>query len=118
MERGTIIIDRNSVTITGNVWQTDYEIAELFGVTMSAIHSNIKSTFKSGVLSEYDVYRYIHLENGNRADTYNLEMITALAFRLNSPLAKVYRDWILKKAVTPIRSHPPIVLQLKEGFQC
>ena len=36
MERGTIIIDRNSVTITGNVWQTDYEIAELFGVTMSA----------------------------------------------------------------------------------
>ena len=88
MERGTITISRTSVTITGHVWMADYEIAELFGVTLSAVNS------------------------------YNMEMITALAFRLNSLPAKIFRGWIIKKAVTPIRSEPPIVLQFKEGFQC
>lgn len=118
MERGTITISRTNVAITGNVWMADYEIAELFGVTLSAVNSNIKALYKSGVLQESDTCRYIHLENGNRADVYNLEMITALAFRLNSLPAKVFRDWIIKKAITSVRSHPPIVLQLKEGFQC
>lgn len=117
MERGTITINRSSVTVTGNVWMADYEIAELFGVTFSAVSSNIKIIYKSGVLKECDTYQYIHLENGNRADAYNMEMITALAFRLNSLPAKVFRGWIIKKAVTPVRTHPPIVLQLKEGFQ-
>lgn len=118
MKRGTIIVNRNGVTLTDNVWLTDYEIAELFGVTMPAVHGNIKSIFKSGMLSERDVYRYIRLENGNRADVYNMEMITSLAFRFNSLPAKAFRDWIVKKAVTPVQSQPPIVLQLKEGFQC
>lgn len=118
MERGTITISRTSVTVTGNVWMADYEIAELFGVTLSAVNSNIKAIYKSGALQQSDTYQYLHLENGNRADAYNLEVITALAFRLNSLPAKVFRDWIIKKATTPMRSHPPIVLQLKEGFQC
>ncbi len=118
MERGTISINRNSVTITGNVWLADFEIAELFGVTYSAVLSCIKAIYKSGALQQSDTYQYLHLENGNRADSYNMEMITALAFRLNSLPAKVYRGWIVRKAVTPIRSQPPIVLQLKEGFQC
>ena len=117
MERGTITISRTGVTVTGNVWMADYEIAELFGVTLSAVNSNIKAIYKSGALQTNDTYQYTHLENGNRADVYNLEMITALAFRLNSMPAKIFRDWIIKKATTPIRSHPPIVLQFKEGFQ-
>lgn len=118
MERGTITIHENNVILRGNVWMTDYEITEMFGVTSSAVNSQIKAVYKSGVLNEYDTYQYIRLENGNRADAYNLEMITALAFRLNSPPAKVFRQWVVKKAATPVRSHPPIVLQLKDGYSC
>ena len=118
MERGTITISRTSVTITGHVWMADYEIAELFGVTLSAVNSNIKAIYKCRPMHESDTYQYLHLANGNRADGYNMEMITALAFRLNSLPAKIFRGWIIKKAVTPIRSEPPIVLQFKEGFQC
>lgn len=118
MERGTITIHENNVILRGNVWMTGYEITEMFGVTSSAVNSQIKAVYKSGVLNEYDTYQYIRLENGNRADAYNLEMITALAFRLNSLPAKVFRQWVVKKAATPARSHPPIVLQLKDGYPC
>ena len=118
MERGIITINRNGVTITGNVWMTDFEIADLLGVTLPAVNSRIKSVYKSGVLSENDTYRYIRLENGNRADVYNMEMITALAFQLNSLPAKVFREWLVRKAVTPVRSQPPVFIQLKDGFLC
>lgn len=118
MERGKITIHENNVILPGNVWMTDYEITEMFGVTSSAVNSHIKAVYKSGVLKECHTYRYIRLENGNRADTYNLEMITALAFRLNSLPAKIFRQWMVRKAATPVRSHPPIVLQLKDGYSC
>lgn len=119
MERGTISISKNGVSITGNnIWMTDYEITDLLGVTSGAVRSHIKSIFKSGVLSESDTYRYIHLENGNRADAYNMELITALAFRLNSLPAKIFREWVVRKAVTPSRSTPSIILQIGNGFPC
>lgn len=119
MERGTISISKSGVSITGtNIWMTDYEITDLLGVTLSAVRNHVKSIFKSGVLSENGTYRYILLENGNRADAYNMEMITALAFRLNSLPAKIFREWVVKKAVTPTRSAPPIVLQIGKGFPC
>lgn len=119
MKRDKITISGNMVSITGaNVRMTDYEITDLFGVTSGAVHNHIKSIFKSGILPESDTYRYILLENGNRADTYNMEMITALAFRLNSLPAQIFREWVVKKAVTPTRSAPPIVLQIGNGFPC
>lgn len=97
---------------------TDYEITDLLGVTLNAVHNHVKSIFKSGVLSENGTYRYILLENGNRADAYNMEMITALAFRLNSLPAQIFREWVVRKAVTPSRSAAPIVLQIGNGFPC
>lgn len=118
MERGKITIHENNVILPGNVWMTDYEITEMFGVTSSAVNSHIKAVYKSGVLKECDTYRYIRLENGNRADTYNMEMITALAFRLNSLPANVFRQWVVRTAATSAHSHPPIVLQLTDRFLC
>lgn len=107
------------VSITGtNIWMTDYEITDLLGVTLSAVRNHVKSIFKSGVLPENGTYRYIRLESGNRADAYNMEMITALAFRLNSLPAQIFREWVVRKAVTPSRSAPPIVLQIGNGFSC
>ena len=88
MERGTISISKSGVSMT------DYEITDLLGVTLSAVRNHVKSIFKSRVLSESDTYRYLQFENGNRADAYNMEMITALAFRLNSLPAKIFREWV------------------------
>lgn len=119
MERGKITISENRITIAGDVWMADFEIADLFGVTLAAVNCNIKSIFKSGVLKDFDTCRYIRLENGNSADIYNIEIITALAFRLHSLPAKIFRTWLIRKAVTPARSAPPIILQLgSDSFLC
>lgn len=115
MEIGAITINHNSVSITGNVSMTEYEIAELFGVTLPAVNNHIKAIYKCETLQESVTYQHIHLKNGNRADTYNLELITALGFRLNSLPPKVFWNWIIKKMVIPIRTEQSIVIQLKDN---
>jgi hypothetical protein len=84
---------------------TQHEIADLFGVFVPAISSNIRSIFKSEVLDASRVRRIVRHLNGNTTTLYNLEMITALAFRLKSPKAEVFRRWIVEQAVsTPASS--------------
>lgn len=117
MERGNITISRNGVSITGNVLMADYEIAELFGVTLSAVNGNIRLIYKTGAIQRNDTYQYIRLENGNRADTYNMEVITALAFLLKSLPAKIFREWIIRKAVKPVQPYTHIILGFKDCTQ-
>ncbi|MCL2650492.1 MAG: hypothetical protein FWD60_05615 [Candidatus Azobacteroides sp.] len=54
---------------------------------------------KSGVLNENEIYYSYHYSNGGSVDLYNLEMITALAFRIHSPKADLFRNWLMKQAV-------------------
>lgn len=117
MKRDKITIDENTVTIVGNeVWMTGTELAELFGTSVGAVNGAIKAVIKSDVLNDYEVCKYVRLENGNGADVYNMEVITALAFRLNTYPAAVFRKWLVNKATAPRRTTPPIIIQYKEGF--
>lgn len=80
MERGKININENGVKITpanGNAWLSEWQIAELFGVFVAKVSSNIKSILKSEVVRESDVSYCEHYANGGSVDLYNLEMITA-----------------------------------------
>jgi hypothetical protein len=102
MERGEIIISEKKMTIVpvnGTVWLSDWQIAQLFEVFQSKISSSIRSILKSGVLRAEDVFYCHHYENGNCVDLYNLEMITALAFRIQSYKTDLFRKWIVKQAV-------------------
>ena len=83
------------------VWLTQSQIADLFGVFSAAVSTNIRAILKSGVLYEDRVIRRIRCRNGNIVERYSLEMITALAFRLKSENAKVFRRWIVERATTP-----------------
>lgn len=41
--------------VNGNVWMTQYEIAQLFGVYEATVRNNLRTLFKSGILFEGDV---------------------------------------------------------------
>lgn len=82
-------------TDTANVWMTAMELAELFGTTAGAVHTRIKALLKENVLRDYEVCKYIRLENGNGADVYNLEIIIAIAFRIHAQGATRLREYIL-----------------------
>ena len=120
MKREIITIDEqgrlNMPTDTASVWMTLPEIVELFGTTAGAVHRGIKAILKENVLNDYEVCKCIRLDSGNSVDVYSLEMVVALAFRLNTYPASVFRKWLVKTATAPRRTTPPIVIRYKEGL--
>lgn len=100
MKRDIIRMEDTTVIVTGNeIWMTAWEIAGLFNVTTTAVHHAVKAIRKSDVLNDYEVCRYIRLENGLYADVYSLEIIIPIAFRLNTYYTNVFRTWLVSKAV-------------------
>lgn len=102
MERQVITIQEECVNYAphlGEVWMTAWEIAELFYVSGVTVKNTIKRIWKQGALKEFETYRYIKLDNGNSADVYNLEMVMAIAFQIDTFQAKLFREWIVGKIV-------------------
>lgn len=104
MKTQPIVIKNGRVTIRTNangVWLTQAQIADLFGVFISAVNANIRAILKRGILDEDKVFRRTRSRNGNLVERYDLEMITALAFRLKSEKAEIFRRWIVERATKP-----------------
>ena len=110
MKRNIIKIESKAVIVTtaptgncmghelGNgIWMTVWEIAEAFNVSGTAVVSAIKAIRKTDILNDYEVCKYICLDNGNTADVYSLEMIIPIAFRLNTYYTDIFRKWIISK---------------------
>lgn len=102
MERQVITIQEECVIYAphlGEVWMTAWEIAELFYVSGVTVKNTIKRIWKQEALKEFDTYRYIKLDNGNSADVYNLEMVMAIAFQIDTFQAKLFREYMIGKIV-------------------
>ncbi|MCE8463953.1 MULTISPECIES: hypothetical protein [Bacteroides] len=99
MERGIITIDEyGAVTIpSGEIWMSEMELIELFGVIAPTIRATIKAVYKSEVLKECKVQKYIRLENGYYADVFSFPMIVAIAFRINSYGAEQVLNLLLER---------------------
>jgi len=79
---------------------TQHEIADLFECFISKVNANVRSILKSGELNETKVCRTHNYKNGNSVEQYNLEMITALSFRIKSRNAEIFREWLMDKMVS------------------
>ena len=92
-ESGNIIMPE----IVTDIWMSESELVELFGVIAPTLRAAVRAVYKSGVLKAYEVQKYIRLENGYNADVFGFPMIAALAFRINTFGAKQVRKTILEK---------------------
>lgn len=92
-ESGNIIMPNN----TTDIWMNEPELVELFGIIAPTLRAAIRAIYKSGALKEYEVHKYMRLENGYHADVFNLPMIVALAFRINGFGAEQMRNAILER---------------------
>lgn len=99
MTRNIISIDdRGSVSVPdGKIAMRDFEIAELFGVMVPTIRSNIRAILKTGVATT-DLTNGATLVGSNVVPDYHgLDMIVAVAFRIQSYKAELFRQWIMCK---------------------
>lgn len=96
-ENGNIRIEGNSQR---DIWMTAWEIAELFNAAVPSIQKEIRTLRKSGVLTDYEACKYIRMGNGCSADIFNLDIIIAVAYRVNTFYAHAFRKWLKEKAVS------------------
>ncbi len=114
MERGIISIVGGRVVVTpaagmngcgledgGAVWMSKHQIADLFGCFVAKVVSNIAVVLKSGVLNESRVCRFHHYRDGGGVELYSLEMIAALAFRIDTRNTATFRRWLMERAAQP-----------------
>lgn len=98
MERAIITISENDrVNIpSGDIWMSFAELVVLFDVAAPTLKAAIRAIHKSGVIAEHsqhcEVIPYTHW-----ATLYNMDMIAALAFRINSYGTEKIRNELLKR---------------------
>ena len=99
MERAIITMNEHgTVSIPcGEIWMSEMELTDLFGIIAPAVRAAIRAVYKSGVLNEYEAQKYIRLDNGYYADVYNFTMVVAIAFRINSYGAEQVRNVLLER---------------------
>ena len=98
MERAIITISENGrVNIPdSNVWMSKMELVELFGVLAPTLRAAIKAIYKSGTLCPVSTQRCDLATPASWATFYNLEVVIALAFQLNTYEASRIRQKVLE----------------------
>lgn len=115
MERAIITISENGkVNIpSGNVWMSEMELVELFGVISPTLRAAIKAIYKSGTLCPVSTQRCDLATPASWATFYNLEVVIALAFRLNTYEASRIRQRVLEALCQRKESEISILLSLE-----
>lgn len=113
-ERREIITmtDNGIVTIPNNIRMHIGGIADLFGIYYQTAKKLIRDIEKSGVIRGNDSTGGTVEGRNIYPDYYGLEMIIALAFRIQSPEAIIFRKYLVKK----IGTHS-LIVQLTDKIQ-
>ena len=114
MERAIITISENGkVNIpSGNVWMSEMELVELFGVIVPTLRAAIRAIYKSETLCPVSTQRCDLATPKSWATFYNLEVVIALAFRLNTYEASRIRQKVLEGLCQRKENGISIVLSL------
>lgn len=119
MKQGIITNNGQGIHISdGEVWMTTGELADLFYTTAGTIHAAIKRTLKAHVLKSHEVCKYIKLENGNKADVYNLDMVIALSYQIDTGHSAAFRKWVTSKVQSSRKDNVSFFVHLGDKFYC
>ena len=115
MERAIITISENgNVNIpSANVWMSEIELVELFGVIAPTLRAVIIALYKNGTLCPVSTQRCDLAMPKCWATYYNLEVVIALAFRLNTYEASRIRQKVLEGLCMRNKSEINLFIALK-----
>ena len=119
MKRGIITNNGQGIHISdGEVWMTSWEIANLFYTTAGTINATIKWILKTNTLKSLEVCKYIKLKNRNNADVYNLDMVIALSYQINTGHSIAFRKWVTNKVQSSRKNNVSFFVHLGDKFYC
>lgn len=85
------------------IWLTQKQISEVFGVNIPAISKHIKNIYKDNELNQFSTVSILETvqKEGDREvlrniEHYNLDIILAVGYRINSVRAIKFRQWATK----------------------
>ena len=94
----------NVMLINNDLWLTQELIAELFGKARNTITGHIKNIFEEGELEEKSNVEKVDIAGSDKpVKIYNLNVIIAVGYRVNSKKATQFRIWatkVLKEYIT------------------
>ena len=100
MNRGVITISESGTVSmpTDTVWMTMQEIADMYNVFGCYVRKAVKAVFKDGILKEQGVRRHVRKNDRISYDVYSLELVIAVAFRIDSIESRAFREFITARS--------------------
>lgn len=87
-----------------DVWLTQEQLAQIYATTQQNVSQHVKCVYADGELSDEATHKKFLLvrQEGSRQvkreiDHYNLDMIIALGYRVQSPVAVHFRRWATER---------------------
>ena len=114
MNRGVITISENGKVSmpTDTVWMTMQEIADMYNVFGCYVR---KAVFKDGILKEQGVRRHVRKNDRISYDVYSLELVIAVAFRIDSIESRAFREFIMQSVIGKQTSRTKLVCIFTEN---
>ena len=88
---------------------TEQKISNDMDKLIAKRERNIKVILKEGILREYDVCRHVKEDDHINYDVYNLELIIAVAFWIDSIENRAFREFIMQAIIKKQTNHPKFV---------
>ena len=116
MQRAIITITESGIENipSDNVWMSEMELVELFGVIAPTLRTAIRAIYKSGTLFPVTTQRCDLATPKTWATFYNLEVIITLAFRLNTYEASRIREKVLESLYQRKEKNVSIFLSISD----
>ena len=117
MNRGVITISESGTVSmpTDTVWMTMQEIADMYNVFGCYVRKAVKAVFKDGILKEQGVRRHVRKNDRISYDVYSLELVIAVAFRIDSIESRAFREFIMQSVIGKQTSRTKLVCIFTEN---
>ena len=90
---------------SGEIWMSESELVDLFGVFISKLRNAIKALYKEEQVKPYEAERTIKVQRNMYLTVYNMEVVMLLAFRLNTYQTRAVRRELMERIE---RNHKPV----------
>ena len=101
---------------SGEIWMSESELVDLFGVFIPKLRNAIKGLYKEELVKPDEAERTIKKRDNLYVTVYNMEVVMLLAYRLNNYQARAVRRGLMERIS---RDHKPfeVILTALNGIR-